>query len=128
MEGIIAMRKHKVIVMILTAFIVIIFGIGSFILVRGIRKTPTSDEQKYESIKAPNAQTSVKIAATTGDKEKKSNKQMEENATSPSLFVSQAPSADKNGLKTVTYAGDPSQQEKGEGGIARRMMRNAVWL
>lgn len=110
MGGIVFMKKRKTI-MIITAFIVIILGLGSFMLVRGIGKTPVSDEQKYEPIKAPNAQTSVKIAATTGDKEKKSNKQME-STTPSSLSIPPVPIGDKSGLKTVTYAGDPSQQEK----------------
>ena len=112
------MKKRKTI-MIITAFIVIILGLGSFMLVRGIGKTPVSDEQKYEPIKAPNAQTSVKIAATTGDKEKKNNKQMEESTTPSSLSVPPVPIADKSELKTVsTYTGDPSQKEKGEGGFS----------
>lgn len=110
------MKRRKTI-MIITTFIVLILGLGSFMLVRGIGKTPVSDEKKYEPIKAPIAQTSVKIAATAGDKEKKSNKQMEENTNSSSLSISPAPITDKSEPKTIsTYIiNDPSQKEKGKG-------------
>jgi len=107
------MRKRKMVV-IITSFIVIILGIGSFMLAGGIRKSAMSDEQKHESIQTSSIRNPVSATATTSDKKKKSNKQMEENPTSPSPSITPAPSADRSGLKTVTYTGDPSQQEKGE--------------
>jgi hypothetical protein len=52
------MKKCKMAV-IITIFALIILGIGSFMFVRGIEKTPVSDEQKHEGIPISNAWSSV---------------------------------------------------------------------
>ena len=48
------MKKRRAIAMI-AIFIVIIIGIGSFVMIKGTKKTPVSDEQKHEPIQASEA-------------------------------------------------------------------------
>ena len=115
------MRKRKMIV-IITAFIVIILAIGSFMLVRGIGKTPMSDDQKYERIQVSETRNPANFTVADNNKEKKSNNQKKESENSSMLSIPPISFADKSEAKAVsasTSSDAVSQKDKEKGGYSK---------